>query len=283
MIDRKQTVAQCWAVSKSRRNCVKHPFLLTKWYLDCAAENGDTVILYVADLRWNAIRVHYGSLLTVFEGRVGSSSSLRGGAAPAVQDRKIAINLPHLNIEGTWQALRSPIQRTVFEGQHGSVEWHCLQPMSQVDLLFRGTTRLAGRGYAECLTLSVLPWKLPLTELHWGRFISDQDALVWIDWRGPHQQRVVFHNGKECQVESITESEIVLAGSDTRLELDRGLVLRQGRLGDTVFPGVSRLARLLPRSMLSVNECKWRSRGLMHSSGAESSGYAIHEVVKWTD
>jgi hypothetical protein len=261
----------------------KNSFILTKWYLDCDAENGDAVILYVADLRWNALTVHYGSLLTVVGGRIASASSLRGGANPEVQAGKIAVRLPHLEIAGTWQALRSPIQKTVFQDEHGSVEWHCLQPMSQVDLLFRGTTRLVGRGYAECLTLSVLPWKLPLTELHWGRFLSDQDALVWIDWRGPHQQRVVFHNGEERQVKSITESEIVFADSAARLELDRGLVLRQGRLGDTIFPGISRLADLLPGSMLSVNECKWRSRGLMYSSGAQTSGYAIHEVVKWIE
>lgn len=262
---------------------MKNSFLLTKWYLDCVAENGDVVILYVADLRWNALTVHYGSLLTVFGGRVGSTSSVRGGAMPEVQDGTIAVSLPQLDVKGTWQLLRSPIQRTIFESEHGSVDWNCLQPMSQVDLLFRGTTRLTGRGYAECLTLSVLPWKLPMRELHWGRFLSDRDALVWIDWRGPHQRRVVFHHGKERQAKSITESGIVFADSDAQLELDRGLVLRQGRLGDTVFPGASRLVELLPRSILSVNECKWRSRGLMHSLGAESSGYAIHEVVKWTD
>lgn len=262
---------------------MKSSFLLTKWYLDCVQENGDAAILYVADLRWNALTVHYGSLLTVLGGRIDSACSLRRSTPPSAESRKITVSLPHLNVEGTWQALRSPIQRTVFEGECGSVEWHCLQPMSQVDLLLQGTTRLVGRGYAECLTLSVLPWKLPLNELHWGRFLSERDALVWIDWRGPHRHRAVFHNGVESQVTSITESEIVLADSDTRLELDRGLVLRQGRLGDTVFPGVSRLAELLPRSMLSVNECKWRSRGFMHSSGSESSGYAIHEVVKWTD
>ena len=44
---------------------MKSSFLLTKWYLDCVAESGDAVILYVADLRWNALTVHYGSLLTV--------------------------------------------------------------------------------------------------------------------------------------------------------------------------------------------------------------------------
>lgn len=262
---------------------MKNSFLLTKWYLDCVAESGDAVILYVADLRWNALTVHYGSLLTVLGGRVGSMSSLRGGAIPEVQDGMIVVDLPQLYVEGTWQVLRSPIQRTIFESEHGSVYWHCLQPMSQVDLLFRGTTRVTGRGYAECLTLSILPWKLPMHELRWGRFLSDPDAVVWIDWRGSYQQSIVFHNGEERQVKSITESGIVFADSDARLELDRGLVLRQGRLGDTVFLGISRLAKLLPRSMLSVNECKWLSRGFMHSSGAESSGYAIHEVVKWTD
>ena len=262
---------------------MKNSFLLTKWYLDCVAESGDAVILYVADLCWNALTVHYGNLLTVLGGRVVSTSSLRAGTMPEVQDGMIVVNLPQLDVEGTWQVLRSPIQRTIFESEDGSVDWHCLQPMSRVDLLLRSTTRLTGRGYAECLTLSVLPWKLPMHELHWGRFLTDQDAVVWIDWRGPQQRRIVFHNGEERQVNSITESEIVFADSDARLELDRGLVLRKGRLGDTVFPGVSRLAELLPRSMLSVNECKWRSRGLMHSSGAESSGYAIHEVVKWAD
>jgi hypothetical protein len=241
------------------------------------------VILYVANLRWNALSIHYGSLLTTLGDKVGSTFSLHGCTMPEVYDGMITVNLPQLDVEGTWQELRSPIQKTIFKSENGSVDWHCLQPMSQVDLLLPGKVRVIGRGYAECLTLSVFPWKLPMHELHWGRFLSDLDAVVWIDWRGPKQQRIVFHNGKECQVKSITDSEIVFADSDARLELDRGLELRKGRLGETVFPGVSRLMELLPRSMLSVNECKWRSRGLMHSSGAESSGYAVHEVVKWID
>jgi hypothetical protein len=259
----------------------KTSFLLTKWYLDCVADTGDAVILYAADLRWNALTIHYGSLLRVLGGKIRSRSSVRGGAGPEIQDGKITVNFPHLDVKGTWQALRSPVRRTVFESEYGSVDWHCLQPMAQVDLLFQGKSRLTGRGYAECLTLSIRPWKLPLSELHWGRFLSDRDALVWIDWRGPQPQRLVFLNGQEQQVTSITESEIVFANSGVRLELDRGLVLREGRLGDTVFAGISRLSQLLPRSILSVNECKWRSRGRMHTADEERTGWAIHEVVEW--
>lgn len=261
---------------------VKSSFLLTKWYLDCIAESGDTAILYLADLRWKALTIHYRCLLTVLNGIVNSTSSLRGGSAPEVQSRVIFATLPALGIEGTWQALRSPFSKTIFENEHGAVEWKCSQPMSEVNLQV-GKTFIGGRGYAERLTISILPWDLPMKELHWGRFLSEHDAVVWIDWRGPYQHRLVLHNGKECEISSITDTEVMLTQPTNHLELDRGLVLRQGRLGDTVFPGLSRLARLLPRSMASVNECKWRSRGVLHSSDARSVGFAIHEVVKWSD
>ena len=261
----------------------RNSFLLTKWYLDCVAENGDAVILYVANLRWNAVALHYGSVLTVLGGKVGSVSSLRPGSLPEAESGKITVSLPHLDVEGTWKALRSPISKTFLESEQGAVEWRCLQPMSQVEVILRGTTRLSGFGYAECLTLSILPWKLPLHELHWGRFLSEQDAIVWVDWRGPHNSRVVVHNGEECRVQSLTESEIVFADSAPRLQLDHGLVLRRGRLQDTVFSGVARLAKLLPRTMLAVDECKWRSRGVLHTPEGQLSGWAIHEIVKWKE
>ncbi|HTS34214.1 MAG TPA: hypothetical protein VMH04_01005 [Candidatus Solibacter sp.] len=256
-------------------------FLLTKWYLDCVAENGDTLILYVADLRWSGLSFHYGSVLTVLEGKVACASSVRSSPLFAVTDQFITVRQPSLKVDGTWEALRPAIRTTPFQNLNGFVDWHCLQPMSRVGLVFRGRTKISGLGYAECLTLSILPWKLPLSTLHWGRYLSAEHAIVWIDWQGQAQYRSVLCNGEEMQATSITESEIVLSDPGARLELDRGLVLRQGRLGDTVFPAISRLTDLLPRPMLSVDECKWRSRGVFHTSSGESSGWAIHEVVKW--
>ncbi|MBZ5649232.1 MAG: hypothetical protein LAO18_01975 [Acidobacteriia bacterium] len=256
-------------------------FLLTKWYLDCVDESGDAAIVYVANLRWNKLSIRYGSLLTVLDGRAHSSSSLRKCAFPRLEGDTTTLTLPHLGIMGTWRALRAPVKRTVFDGEDGSADWHCHQPMAQVDLLLQGKTRMTGLGYAECLTLSVLPWKLPLEELHWGRFLSEQDALVWIDWRGPQPWRTLIHNSEEHEIQSLTESEILFAPSGTSLELDRGLVLRSGQLGQTVFAGVSHLAKLLPHNMLSVEECKWRSRGVLQTGNSSASGWAIHEIVKW--
>ena len=256
-------------------------FLLTKWYLDCVAENGDAAVVYVANLRWNKLSMQYSSLLTVLSDRVHCASSLRNVSFPRLDQDSATLSLPHLGIEGCWRALRAPVERTVFDNQNGSVNWHCHQPMSRVDLLLGGTTRMIGLGYVECLTLSVLPWKLPLEELHWGRFLSEQDALVWIDWRGPHQWRTVLHNGEEREVQSLTESGMLFTQTGMRLDLDRGEVLRSGQLGQTVFAGISILAKLLPHNMLSVEECKWRSRAAWQTGSTPVTGWAIHEIVKW--
>jgi hypothetical protein len=250
------------SLSAKSINLSKKPtFLLTKWYLDCVAENGDAVVVYVADLRWDQLSMRYSSLLTVREGRVHCASSLRECLFPQLDGDTTTLSLPHLGMKGTWQALRSPVKRMVFDSEDGSVAWHCHQPMSQVDLLLQGKTRMVGLGYAECLTLSVLPWKLPLEELHWGRFLSRHHALVWIDWRGPQRRRTVLYDGEEQEIQSLTESRMLFADTGTTLDLDRGMVLRSGQLGRTVFAGIS--------------------RGMLQTGNMTASGWAIHEVVKW--
>jgi hypothetical protein len=256
-------------------------FLLTKWYLDCVAENGDAAVVYVANLRWNQLSMHYSSLLTVLGDRVHCASSVRKASFPRLDRDSAALSLPHLGIAGSWRALRAPVERTVFDDQHASVHWQCHQPMSRVDLLLEGKNRMIGLGYVECLTLSAFPGNLPLEELHWGRFLSEQDALLWIDWRGPHQWRTVLHNGEEREVQSLTAAGMLLSRTGMRLDLDRGVVLRSGQLGQTVFSGISRLAKLLPHNMLSVEECKWRSRGILQTGNTSVMGWAIHEIVKW--
>jgi hypothetical protein len=259
----------------------KPSFLLTKWYFDCVAENGDTAIVYLAELAWDKLSVHYSSLLTARAGRVQEKSSLRKCPLPQLDRDTARLNLPHLGIEGTWRSLSAPLARAIFECTDGTVNWRCHQPLSQVDILLQGDTRMIGLGYVECLTLTILPWKLPLEELHWGRFLSPHHTLVWIDWRGSYQWQTVFHNGEERKVRSLTESGILFADAEMRLDLDRGMVLRSGQLGETVFARISSLAKLRPRSLLSVEECKWRSRGVLRIGNDIVPGWAIHEIVRW--
>jgi hypothetical protein len=256
-------------------------FLLSKWYLDCVADNGDGVVVYVAELRWSSWRTRYASTLRFFGDKTESASSIRKCVLPESSRDQITLSLPHLGIEGSWKGFAAPIERTIFERSDGAVRWHCLQPGSQVQLSLDRSLKMSGLGYAELVEISIPPWRLPLSELHWGRFVSESDTVVWIDWRGTHCHRLAVHNDSEREIAAITTEEVRSADSETHLTFDRGLVLRSGTLGETVFPTLARLARAIPAKMLGVHERKWRSRGVLRTEGRTAEAWAIHEVVKW--
>jgi hypothetical protein len=256
-------------------------FLLSKWYLDCVADKGNGVIVYVAELRWKSWRTRYASTLRFFGDKTESASSIRECSLPESSRGQISLSLPHLGVEGNWKGFAAPIKRTILENADGAVRWNCLQPGSQVDLSLDHSIKMTGLGYAELLEISVPPWNLPLSELHWGRFVSESETLVWIDWRGPYSHRLAVHNGTEREIALITTEEVRSADSSTLLTLDRRLVLRSGTLGETVFPILARLAKAIPMKMLGIHERKWRSRGVLRAQQRTAEAWAIHEVVKW--
>ena len=38
---------------------------------------------------------------------------------------------------------------------------------------------------------------------------------------------------------------------------------------------------ILPKNVLMTDECKWLSRATLRLNGTETTGFAIHEVVKF--
>jgi hypothetical protein len=254
-------------------------FVLQKWYLDCVTADGDAAIVYCADLSWRQIHLHYSSVLASRGCSVTSRTSMATFTAPAIEKDVVPLTLPKLGISGTWERSAAPVQHTMFECSAGRVHWNCAQPRSAARLDVVDLGGFVGLGYAECLTLTLPPWKLPMRQLRWGRFLSPDDCLVWIDWQGPFNSRFAVYNGQQCAPTAISDSEIVLdAGA---LQLDRDLSLRAGQLGDTVLPGAPILRKLLPSSLFGIEERKWRSHGTLTLPGSSSSGWAIHEVVHW--
>lgn len=130
--------------------------------------------------------------------------------------------------------------------------------------------------------MTLAPWKLPIQELRWGRFLSDSDSLVWIDWKGSYSCRIVLQNGILGRATTIDEDEVRL-NRHGGLRLAPGDVLRKGGLGETALSVIPGLSRLFPRKILEARECKWRSRAELRHGDSSSSGWAIHEVVTWPD
>jgi hypothetical protein len=210
---------------------------------------------------------------------IANKSSVRRECLPVETSGLVTFESRHLGVKGTWTAEATLLGRTVFESDDGSVEWCCIQPKSRVKIEIGDGGRLDGLGYAERLTLTIPPWKLPMRELRWGRFISEDHSLVWIDWQGQHAVRNVYLDGTFLGAERITDSELVLR--DCELQLDQELTLRSGRLVDTVLPGAPLLAKIFPLALLQSEEHKWRSRGVLTNGDKRSEGWAIHEVVRW--
>ena len=252
-------------------------FSLTKWYLDCVTDAGEVAIVYATELCWRGARLHLSSVLGGTEGNVRSQTSIARCRIAHVGGR-ITAEAPKQELSGAWEAESAPCERTVYQSEAGAIEWKCLQPRSCVQLRM-GDRSISGLGYAECLTLTVLPWSLPLKELRWGRFVSPHDSLVWVDWKGEYNTRFAMLNGDERELVRAANDEVVTA--DTRLRIGDGFTLRQGQLKRTILPDAPTLGKLLPRSLWGVKEQKWCSRGEMTSGDRSSCGWVIHEVVHW--
>lgn len=258
-------------------------FELSKWYADCTSEEGDAVIIYHAELRWRALTLYYASLLTHRAGCPPRALySLRKRPAPAIHGDQLVWESPEWRAAGSWRDLSPSRENVLFESESGSLEWNCLAPRAAAAVRIDVKPAIKGWGYAEHLRLSLAPWRLPIRRLRWGRFVNATDALVWIDWSGSYNRRVVYLNGSSVCAQEIGDSELVLAENAAVLSLDTRTVLRDGLLGSTALSVIPHLDRLFPDSILNMRECKWLSHAVLRRPGhPDSIGMAIHEVVEW--
>jgi len=258
-------------------------FELCKWYADCTSENGSALIIYHAEMRWRGSAIHYANLLIHEDGfPTRSRFSLRKQPPPAVHDGRIVWKSSLWNAEGGWCETGSALREILIESEAGSVEWNCAAPRSVAEIRFGAKPPHRGWGYVEHLRLSIPPWRLPIRQLRWGRFVNATDALVWIDWRGTNNRQTVYHNGSSVSASTISDEKIVFMDGETVLSLDKGTVLRQGALGATVLSVFPSVDRLFPSGILGIHEVKWLSRAVLRRPGhVDSFGMAIHEVIEW--
>ena len=255
--------------------------------MDCVSDTGDVFIGYAALLRWKAFTLKYSSVLERQNDQPTEvRTSLVKFSTPQVTDSLLHWSSDSLGVNGTWKALCAPVERTLFESEAGDIKWRCLQPRAAADIYIGRERRLLrGLGYAEHIAITIAPWQLPIEELRWGRFLSERDSLVWIDWRGPHPLRLVLKNGVEAEAAEVNDSEVSLDEGRQILRLEEKQILREGTLINTALSAIPGIGKILPLRSLNTYECKWRSRGLLEDSASPEvgEGWAIHEIVRWVE
>ncbi len=252
-------------------------FRLEKWYLDCVTDGGEAWVGYAAVLGVGKLKVRAASLLRCdAAGAVSQRNRLRGVPLPTVEGSTVRWGVPGLGFDGEWTGRAAGFERELLDP--GEVSWCCVQSASDVAVRIGGE-RLRGEGYVERLTLTLPPWRLPIDELRWGRAVAFGRSVVWLDWVGPKSMRLVYLDGRPAARPCVSDREVTAEG--VRVKLDEQATLRAGSVEKTVFRRVPGVTRLLARHRLALDETKWLSRASMEFGPSRSSGWAIHEVVRW--
>lgn len=258
-------------------------FSLSKWYLDGVDNTGHVALGYSARLNWHKLNLHYTGLLAFAGSGVMSVNSFISNEIPEFRDKATKWASRRLQIKGIWRSLDAPIESKLIESDNGAIHWCCYQPRARVELFVNREPLLrSGMGYVEKLEMTIKPWKLPFNELHWGRYLSDSETIVWISWSGESYLNICFYNGMLMDEFHISDKDITLAHNLGKIVFDNRLILRKGRSLSEIINEIPRLQSKLPGRIANLYECKWRSRGTRILNGKVlGSGWTIHEVIRW--
>ena len=255
-------------------------FRLEKWYFDCVAFDGTVLIGYAARLRWGFVRLSYGARILSSNGSPTSQRQSLSFGQVGDEVRSLRWKNEKLNVSGEWTR-GTPIPKTVVvDGPTGCVEWQCLGADCAVDLTVEGRT-MTGIGYAERLTMTIPPWRLPFAQLRWGRYISDdrRDFMVWIDLRGASSRTWVWVNSGEAVTGVVDEGGVRTDLAELSFRTSRTLL--SDDVARTLLGRLESFERFLPAGVRAIQEDKQLSNCVLRIAGSESTGFSINEVVTW--
>lgn len=257
-------------------------FCLTKWYLDLVTDEGAALIAYAASLEWAGVRVQFASTLLSRAGRIPIEATAWSQVVlPVLDGKTIRFDHDALHLSGEWQREAAPIEANLLDDNAGRLHWDCLMPSAAATVILDGET-LTGRGYAERLTMTRLPWALPFSHLRWGRFLSPSRALVWIDWSGGTSHRWVWLDGIPEPNALLDEAGVRNLSAGCTLRFTSGRELCDRRALQVISRHLPSLDTLLVGPVRNLRERKRLDRGTLDRDGAPSEeGWAIHEVVSW--
>lgn len=264
----------------------KSNFHLNKWYLDFVEEDGEAFIFYSAKLSWHGIPVNYTSCIHKVPGEdVKLSSHFRNTDLPLQKEEIITWFDEKLEIKGKWEAAAQPLDCRIYDSDKGYLDWHCYQPASKVKLSIKGRI-LEGKGYAEQLILTDLPWNIPMNDLRWGRFHATNHTMVWIELREKDKKQWLWLNGESIPDCIIENDQVSSKKEDFLLKLDRETILESEK---KIYQVVEKLLhylpgfkKIMPLKFLMADNHKWLSIGeFQKGNSASLKGMAIHEWVNF--
>jgi hypothetical protein len=248
---------------------------IDKVYGDVVAEDGRYAILY-------AVNVGLGPLTLTGEQVVSNHIP---SAGIRLRLRRAA-RLPRADASGQlrfgaaeWAPGCAAVERTFADAGH-EFRWRCLCPGGPAVIRHAGGASLVGHGYLEHLSFALPPWELALGKLRWGRWLRENDSIVWVASAEAGFAFVARRGIAVAPDDIVAIGERSVETREFHLALAAVETIRKGNLQSTLsWP----TARLLPRSLAAIDEDKSLFRGSLRergsAGGAPTHGFAIAETV----
>ncbi len=254
-------------------------FKLEKLYLDCIDDSGNCFIIYWAQFEFWFIRVIYSGLIfSDTDGTTIEKSSLKRIPGPPLNEL-LYFNNHLLQIRGSWNGTDDPLSLVLLkDGMNNELTWDCHHPKALVEIVFQEQT-FKGFGYAETLFLNRKPWNLPIEELRWGRFLSADYTITWIQWKGNYPVNKIFCNGKEYSDSIIEEDRIVFGKGLFHLLFSELSIIRSGKLSN-LFSMMPWMKVIFNNRILNTLEIKYKTKSTLNqNSKTLANGWSLFEIV----
>jgi hypothetical protein len=246
--------------------------------MDLADSSGNALICYSASLKLASINLNYNGY--TFRSSDSAVVTKRNSfkSTSAVQCAESSIEWAFQNNSSKWEKIDHAIEETLLSNEDGEIRWTCEFPKATGKARLNANA-IEGYGYVEKIVITIPPWRIPIKELHWGRFLSKNYTIIWIKWIGPIPKSLLYLNGEKIPNAEIRPVSIVFG--DYRLNILNQRTLREGTVRATVFSKFKTIRNLFPKKIMGLNENKWISDGTLSIQQENHTGTIIHEIVVW--
>jgi hypothetical protein len=256
-------------------------FYLKKLYLDSIDEHGNCFVVYWANLKFSFFNIVYSGLIfSDAENLSYEKSSFRKFSKPENSDVIIFDN-HSLKLQGTWHRQDSPVSILLFTDKNGNkLFWDCHHPKTSTSIVYKGRI-YQGLGYAETLTLPIKPWKLPIDQLRWGRFLSHNHTIIWINWKGAYPLNKLIWNGQLIDDAIFKDSYITFDNGKSVLTFHEKSIIREGKL-IKLLSKMPWLRIIFNSKILNTLEIKYKaSTSFSRNHTVLEKGWSLFEIVTW--
>lgn len=254
-------------------------FKLEKLYLDCIDEEGNCFVIYWANLNFSYIKLIYSGLIfSNFNGLCVEKSSLRKITKPNNKEL-LLFNNPILKVNGDWRRLDEPISILLYTDKLGrELFWNCHHPKTFTNIIYENIS-YRGMGYAETLTLPIKPWQLPIDELRWGRFLSEDNTIIWIHWKGNYPINKIICNGAIYEDAIFEENRILFDNGNYILKFQGTTIIRKGKLSN-LLSRMPWLKIIINSRILNTIEIKYKAKTSFSKNNIKiDNGWSLFEIV----